>query len=76
MRNYNRAKLKRERRRFKVGELVTWGKRAIYCEVLEIKRTGLIVNGGALWPRYFVAFDHNNRQAEGGRGPIFKQGEK
>lgn len=45
MRNHNlsRAGLKREARRFKVGDTVTWGSKAC-SHVVEVTRTGLFVD--------------------------------
>lgn len=87
MRNHNlsRAGLKREARRFKVGDTVTWGSKACSHVVVEVTRTGLFVDvtdekdaeyfatrrvGDRL--HYFVAFDGNVKCFQGGHGPITK----
>lgn len=69
-----RAEKKRERKRFKPGDVVTWGERVVSHRVLEVRADGLIVDASSQGPRfarYFVAFDGNARRADNiGRGPI------
>lgn len=87
MRNHNlsRAGLKREARKFKVGDVVTWGNQSETDVVVEVTRTGLWVDvtgkkdaqyfaGRKVGDRlhYFVAYDGNVKCFRGGHGPITK----
>ena len=83
--NLSRAGLKREARRFKVGDRVTWGNCTTSNVVVEVTRTGLFVDvtdeKDAQYfatrkvddrLHYFVAFDGNIKCFRGGHGPITK----
>lgn len=87
MRNHNlsRAGLKREAKRFKVGDIVTWGNNLCSHPVVEVTRTGLFVDVTGEKDaeyfatrkvddrlHYFVAYDGNIKCFKGGHGPITK----
>lgn len=73
MKNFTRAQRKKAKRKFKVGDAVTWGTGAISHRVIEVQEHGVVVDAtSAGYSRYFVAFDGNTRNGvyhqEGGRG--------
>lgn len=83
--NLSRAGLKREAKKFKVGDLVTWGNQSESDVVVEVTRTGLFVDVTGKKDaeyfatrrvddrlHYFVAFDGNVKCFQGGHGPITK----
>ena len=67
--NFTRAQLKKARKSFKVGDLVTWGYGAVSCRVLEVRSRGVIVDAqiDGKPRRLFVAYDGNVRGGYGGR---------
>lgn len=69
MKNFTRAELKKARKSFKVGDLVTWGHGLVSCRVLEVRTRGVIVGPqpDGKFPRHFVAYDGNVRQSDGSR---------
>jgi hypothetical protein len=55
----SRAVRKKMRRRFKVGNMVTWGLKVVANRVVEVTDDGLLVDAskdGCRNPRYFVAW--------------------
>lgn len=79
MKNFTRAQRKKAKRQFKVGDVVTWGVRAISHRILQVQEHGVVVDAASAgFPNYFVAFDGNTRNGvhhqEGGRGPIRHSG--
>lgn len=60
------ATIKKLRKQFKVGDLVTWGNGTYSHVVIEVNKDGVIVDGSAVgWPNFFVSFSSDNR----GNGP-------
>jgi uncharacterized protein YkvS len=73
MKNFTRAQRKKAKRKFKVGDVVTWESGTISHRVIEVQEHGVVVDAtSAGYSRYFVAFDGNARNGvyhrEGGRG--------
>jgi hypothetical protein len=62
MRNMTKAELKREQKKFRVGDVVTWGRGEFTQVVLEVRDNGLIVDATDWWgPTLLVVFDGNAR---------------
>jgi hypothetical protein len=67
-----RAERKKLKKKFQVGDIVTWGREAIAHRVLEVRDDGLVVDATAHgFGHLFVAYDGNNRD-RAGRGPLKK----
>lgn len=62
MKNMTRAELKKQRKKFRVDDMVTWGTGVNSHKVLEVQERGLIVDAiSAGFGKLFVAFDGNVR---------------
>lgn len=61
--NFTRAQLKKARRSFKVGDVVTWGSGEWSHRIVAVQSRGVVVDASSAgWKsRWFVAFDGNIR---------------
>lgn len=55
-----RAQRKKMAKKFRVGDIITWGSGAVDAEIVEVSADGVYVNthleDGSPAPRYFVPF--------------------
>lgn len=58
-----RGELRKERRKFRVHDLVTWGRGELAHPVVEVRGRGLVVDASdaGFGTRFYVAFDGNAR---------------
>lgn len=61
-----RAIRKKALRKFKVGDLVTWGLGLCAHKIIEVQALGVLVDGGPKFPRLFVAFEAGKRSTRFG----------
>lgn len=61
-----KAVRKKARRKFKVGDTVTWGLGASAHPIIEVQELGVLVNGGPGYERLFIAFEAGKRSTRFG----------
>lgn len=61
-----RAIRKKAIRKYKVGDLVTWGSGLCAYPIVEVQALGVVVNAGPGFERYFVAFEEGKRSTRFG----------
>ncbi len=65
-----RALRKKLRRKFKVGDVITWGRGVVSHRILKVLEHGVVVDATmAGFGHLYVAYDKNNTNPSG-RGPI------
>ena len=67
-----RAQRKKNKRKFKVGDIVTWGLGVSHHPVLEVHDEGVVVDGGPGFSRLFVTWEGGRPGRGPGSGPLRK----